>query len=315
MVADLNAGHADFRDAAFMAIHRVMSEDQRAILLSNDLGAKGLDRIRSDFGGRVINTGISEQNAVSLAAGLAMEDRQTFIYGIAAHISTRAYEQIRLDVVANKLPVCMLAMGGGFSYGNDGLTHLSTHDIGIMRAIPGLTVFNPSDGPSLEGSVARAWRNGGPAYIRIDKERVPALYKEGLDYSAGWSMLRNGNDVCIISTGVLVHRALSVAESLAVEGISVGVIDLYRPLPFPDDAISGAGSVACLVSLEEQGSGGIGTMIGEKLTDRGGDVNFIRLGLPDEIPLGSATRGWAHNRYGLNKVDIENSIRNSFGGS
>lgn len=305
----------DFRDAAFKAIRQIMGEDKRAIVLTTDLGAKGLDRIRTDFGERTINTGISEQNTVSLAAGLAMDGRQTFIYGIAAHISSRAYEQIRLDVAASGLSVCVLAMGGGHSYGNDGPTHLTTHDIGGMRTIPGLTVFNPSDGPSLEASVMRAWRDHAPTYIRIDKESVAALYQADMDLSDGWVTLRNGKDACIISTGVLVHRALAVAESLSAEGLSIGVIDLYRPVPFPKDVIAGAGSVSCLVALEEQGSGGIGTMIGEQLATIRSGVNFICLGLPDEIPFGSTPRDWVHQRSGLNKSDIENSIRNTIGKS
>lgn len=307
----MNTGAVDFRDAAFDAVYRVMKEDKRAMILSTDLGAMGLDRIRSDFGARAVNTGISEQNAMSLAAGLAMDGRQTFVYGIAAHIGTRAYEQFRIDVAANGLPVCILAMGGGLSYGNDGPTHQTTHDLGAMGAIPGVTVFNPADGPSLEASVDRAWRDGAPAYIRIDKERVPVLHQSDMDLSAGWSKQREGTDACIIATGVLVHRALAVADSLANEGISVGVIDLYRPLPFPVDVVAGADAVKCLVALEEQGRGGIGSMIGEQLAVEGVNLNFIRMRLPDEIPLGSATRDWVHRQSGLEQADIENAIRQS----
>src|SRR6185295_8725360 len=126
----------DPRDAVFAEIGRLAATDPRVVVLTNDMGALGLDELRAARPKQVINVGIAEQNMVSVAAGLAQTGRTVFTYGILAHVTARCYEQLRLDVCATGLPVIGIGVGSGLSYGVDGPTHHGIYDVALLRALP-----------------------------------------------------------------------------------------------------------------------------------------------------------------------------------
>jgi len=292
----------DFRDAVFDAVHKTMSQDKDALILYNDMGAMGIDKIRANFPNRVINVGIAEQNMMSVAAGLALAGKCVFTYGIAAHITARCYEQIKLDICSMHLPVIILGIGSGLSYGVDGPTHQANEDIAIMRALPGMTIYNPADAITATAVVNLAYHSHGPAYIRMDKEQHEAIYnRDTQDFTEGLATVAFGGDVTIIATGILVHRAIAVSEELAKDGVSVRVVDLYRIKPCNTQLLRNVilGSKR-IVTLEEHSSvGGIGSLIADLISESGVKVPFTKLSLSDETYLGSASRAWAHERCGL----------------
>ena len=143
----------DFRDAAFDPIIEIFKTDPDVVLLTNDMGAMGLDIIKKYAPKKVINVGIAEQNMVSIASGLALSGKKVFVYGILSHIVFRALEQIKLDVCLPKLPIIFICVGAGLAYGVDGPTHQGIEDICVLRSLPNLSIFNPADSFSTSEAI------------------------------------------------------------------------------------------------------------------------------------------------------------------
>ena len=170
----------DFRDAVFNTVEAIIEKDQNAVILTNDMGAMGLDKISKFAPNRVINVGITEQNMVGVAAGLALSGKTVFVYGILSHVVFRALEQIKLDVCVQNLPVIFIGVGSGLAYGVDGPTHQGVEDIAVLRALPNMTIFNPCDVYSASYSINKSYEKQSPCFIRIDKENLPQLYSLSL---------------------------------------------------------------------------------------------------------------------------------------
>ena len=303
----------DFRDAIFNSLRTIMLQDSNVICLTNDMGAMGLDQIRKERAKQVVNVGIAEQNLMSVAGGLALAGKRVFAYGIASHITTRCYEQIKLDICATAQPVTIIAIGSGLSYGSDGPTHHAVNDLGYMGALPGLSIFNPSDVVSAGAAVQRAYTEAVPAYIRIDKDSFPIIYKEnepGL-FSEGLSVLKPGENITLLSTGVLVHRALTVAHLLEKEGLSVSVVDCHRLRPFNEDLVEKiVRNSKIVVTLEEHCRfGGLATLVSQIIAERQIQVKFHPIALNDKFFLGSASRTWVHAEHGMTEEAIKNTIK------
>lgn len=305
----------DFRDAVFTAVYEIMAQDSQVLILYNDMGAIGLDKIRTSFPGRAINMGICEQNMASVAAGLALAGCRVFIYGIIAHIFARSFEQIRNDICCPNLPIVILGVGSGLSYGSDGPTHHGVQDIAVMRTLPNMAIYNPADGVSACALVKRAAERGGPGYVRIDKEQLPSIYGPETDFGPGFNVLHEGRDVALVVTGVLVHRALEVARRLADEAIGVRVIDVYCLKPVDSNGLTQALSgVRAVVTLEENTSvGGLGSLTSELLARGSIHPTFTSLSLDDEVLMGASSRIWAERRFGLNFDSIVATLRHMAG--
>lgn len=298
----------DFRDEVFAGVEAHMRANPRSALLTNDMGAMGLDAIRAALPGRVFNLGISEQNMASVAAGLAASGWRVFVYGIIAHICARAYEQLRVDVCCQNLPVTILGVGSGLSYGADGPTHHGVHDVGLMRTLPNLTILNPADGIAARRLVDHACGLAGPSFIRMDKEQLDPLYPAGAEFSSGMARLRDGTDAVLFATGVLSHRACEVADGLRGDGISVRVVDVYRLKPVDAAALRReVGTSRLVCSLEENLPGGLAAILAESLV--GLPVRFLPVHLPDEAFLGAASRGWAERRFHMTTAALADRLR------
>jgi transketolase len=305
----------DPRDAVFDEVARLAESDPRVFVLTNDMGALGLDALKARFPDRVVNAGIAEQNMVTVAAGLALAGKRVFTYGILSHVTARCYEQLRLDVCAQRLPVIGLGVGAGLSYGTDGPTHHGIYDLPILRALPGLTLFNPADGVTAGAAVRLAAAGDGPAFIRLDKEAPAPLYDAGHDFTAGAAVLASGTDACIVATGCSVVRALAAAEALAQDGLRVTVVDCFRLKPLPNVVLRDVLRLArVVVTVEEHSAvGGLGTALAELVADMGITPRVRRLALPDEIYLGAASRAWAETEHGLGSAGIARAVHELVG--
>jgi transketolase len=301
----------DFRDAVFNAVGEIMSKDKDVLALYNDMGAMGLDKIRNEFPGRVINAGIAEQNMASVAAGLAMTGKRVFMYGIMAHIFSRGFEQIRNDICCPNLPVTILGVGSGLSYGTDGPTHHGVQDIAVMRTLPNMAIYNPADSVSAHTLVKLADERRGPGYIRMDKEQLPALYGPEADFRAGFSVLHKGSDIALLATGVLVHRAMEAARQLADEGINVRVMDIFRLKPIDSNALYTAiEDVNAVLTVEENSPiGGLSSIIAELVALHDRPITFASIALGDEPMMSAASRKWAEEKNGLTRNGILTKLR------
>lgn len=301
----------DPRDVVFDALHRIISSDRNTFLVTNDMGAMGVDRIREEFPNQFMNLGIAEQNLISVAAGLAATGKTVFTFGILSHMTARCYEQLRLDVCALGVPVIGIASGAGLSYGVDGPTHHGIYDLGLLRGLPGMQVFNPADARTAGACVELSYEAAKPALIRLDKEAPDPLYEVGTDFSGGMNLLRPGNDGTIIATGCSVHRAVAAAETLAAEGLDVTVLDIFRLKPMNEHRLRTLlGATPLVVSVEEHSSiGGLGSALAETIAEMDDAPRFRRLSMGDEFLLGATSRAWAEEHRGIGSGGIAAAVR------
>ena len=210
----MSENNVQMRDAFLSMLYQKAIENPDIILLTNDQGAISLDDFKEKLPNQFFNIGISEQNIISVAAGLVLTGKKVYVYSLLSFIVLRCYEQIKIDLCAMKLPVTIVGVGSGYSYSPDGPTHHATEDISIMRALPNMTIYSPSDSNIVPALVDITLKSKTPSYIRLDRQLLPLLYNKDHNLHEGFSILREGNDVTVISTGVMVHRALEVAEEL-----------------------------------------------------------------------------------------------------
>lgn len=302
----------DIRDAFFDEVYTIATKDSNVMFLTADMGAFSLNKFKKDLSSQYINVGVAEQNLVSIAAGLALGGKKVFIYTIAAFITQRCYEQIKIDLSCMRLPVTIIGSGPGITYSSDGPTHHAIQDVAIMRALPEMMILNPSD-PVMATAAARiAHKSHGPVYIRIDKGKLPLLYDNNEDFSDGLALLKKGRDLMITTTGVMVHQAFKVADELTKYSIDAGVIDLYRIKPINEELLlSVIGKSNRIVTLEEHSIiGGIGSAISEILVDKGKALALRRIAIADKNCVGYGDREWMHSFYGLDVNSITKTILN-----
>ena len=302
----------DMRDAFFDQVYEMARDNNDIIFLSADHGAFSLEKFQQDFPERYINIGISEQNMIGSAAGLALSGKIVFVYGITPFVSLRVLEQLTIDLASMDLSVNIVSVGAGFTYSTDGPTHQGLQDLSVVCTIPNMTVLNSSDPFSTKAFAKIGAIEPGPKYIRIEKGFLPYLTDEGKhDYSKGFIELKKGNDLTILSTGALVHEAIKASDFLhKKEGKSVGVIDLYRLKPLPDlDLIILLRGRKRIVTLEEGYlDGGMGSMIGTLIAENKLNIPFLRMGLKNEFCFVYDSREAVLDKYGLTSSKIAKKI-------
>ncbi|MCX5699140.1 MAG: 1-deoxy-D-xylulose-5-phosphate synthase [Candidatus Omnitrophica bacterium] len=300
----------DIRDAFFDSLYEIASKDEKVMFLTADMDAVSLRKFREGLKKQYINVGIAEQNLVSVAAGLALGGRKVFIYAIASFMTQRCYEQIKVDICGMRLPVAIIGAGPGITYNSDGFTHHAIEDIAIMRALGGMTIFNPSDPGTAAVAASLAVKSKAPFYVRIDKGMFPFLYRKDQDFEKGLSVLKDGKDILIIATGVMVHQALVVAEELLNHSIDAAVVDLYRIKPVNSKMLLKLiERIPRVITLEEHSIvGGIGSVVGEIIIDAGKSALLKRIAILEDCRLGYGSREWMRSSCGLDKKSIVDAI-------
>lgn len=264
-----------------------------------------LDKIRVNLKPQYINVGLAEESMIGIAAGLATSGKVVYVYGITPFTTMRCLEQIRVDVCWPNLPVKIVGIGAGITYFTLGPSHHGTEDIALMRALPEMTILNPSDSTMASAFAQLSYKLQEPVYIRLDRTGEPLIYTNHEEnFSDGLTILRTGHDLCIIATGRMVLTAQQVAEELSKHSIGVGVIDLYRIKPLNTELLLKAISrIRYVATLEEHSvTGGIGSIVAEVLAESGQTSHFMRLGLPNEFCQQYGTRDYL---LGLNNLSIE----------
>jgi transketolase len=233
----INSEKIDFRNAFFDKMYEIAIEKDDLVFLTGDISAHSLPKFSERFPSRFYNAGIAEQNMIATAAGLAMDNKKVFTYSMIPFITMRCFEHIKVDICSMNLPVTLIGEGSGLSYNNDGPTAHGTIDIALMRILPELTIFNPCDPISTASIATLSYENSGPTYVRLDKSKQEAIYDINQNFEIGLNLFERGNDLCIISTGIMVHKALELSTMLRESRVNASVIDLYRLKPLNNNVI------------------------------------------------------------------------------
>ena len=246
------------------------STDPNIVVLEADLGKSTMSEMfRQAYSDRYFQVGIAEQNMTSVAAGLALTGKTAFTNSFAVFSTGRAYDQIRSSIAIPRLNVKICGSSAGLSDYGDGKTHQSIDDIALMRVLPGMTVLSPLDAVETAQMVREMARIPGPCYIRLNRNDLPVYVDPQDEYHIGkLRMLRDGSDVCVFASGVMVTKALAAAELLQSEGISARVISVSTIKPLNTQALMAycRGVKAVVTSEEHNVHGGLGSAICEALS-------------------------------------------------
>lgn len=292
----------------------ITEEGAPVVALTGDLKySNGLVRFAERFPERFFNMGISEQNMVSTAAGMATLGMTPFVADFASFLPLLCCEQIRTDVAYSQLPVRLIGHHAGITLGFYGTSHHATEDLSITRAMAGLTVVCPTDAAMLAASIRASVEWKQPIYFRIGRGREPDVYKpEALrDFEFGRAIwLHRGVDAVVIATGSMVAPALEGVNKLRGEGHDVGLIDMHTVKPIDRQAILMAAAAGSpVITVEEHNIvGGLGAAVAEVLAEKGSRSRLRRHGIPDVYSLiGPPTHLYRH--YGLDGAGIEAVVK------
>jgi len=298
------------RDAFIRALTELAGEDPRVMLLNGDLGFKVLDDFIERYPESYVNAGIAEQNMTAVACGMAIAGARAYTYSIGNFPTLRCLEQIRNDICYHHADVTIVAVGGGLSYGQLGMSHFAIEDLAILRALPEMTVVAPSDPWQAYALTRQLHARGGPAYLRIDKSA--AGLPEGAVTLGKARQVRAGSDAVIFATGGIVAEALAASELLAAEGRSIRVVDVHTIKPLDIEAIRAAATECGLVvTLEEHNViGGLGSAVAEACLEAGVPLRaFRRIGLEDSFPTVVGDQTYLRARYKLDAPAVVAVLR------
>ena len=259
---------------------------------------------------RFFNMGIAEQNLYGAAAGLALSGKVVCASTFAMFATGRAFEIIRNSIGYTKANVKICATHAGITVGEDGASHQTFEDIALMRTIPGMTVINPSDGVSAKKLLQQAVEMYGPCYVRLGRAAVPVFYEENAEITLGKAnTVRDGRDVTVIATGIMVNEAVIAAEQLAAEGIDVRVIDIHTVKPIDSEAIiKAAQETKAIVTAEEHSViGGLGSAVAEVVV-RNAPVKMAMVGQQDTYGE-SGKPDQLKEKYGMTAKDIAAAVK------
>lgn len=302
------------RNTAVNEINRLAATDDKICLMTGDLGYGVLDPFRRDHPDRFINAGISEQGMTAIAAGMALEGMTVFTYSIGNFPSLRCMEQIRNDICYHNANVKIIALGSGFAYGQLGMSHHATDDIGAMRAMPNMHIFCPADPQETVAAIDTAYNIAGPCYIRLGKGGEKNLCERVIDDLSQAQKLAPMGEINILSTGSVTVEAIEVTKRLAEKGIKVGVFSFPQIKPIDTVAITKiAAASKMLLSLEEHNVvGGFGSIISDVLAQSGTiHPPLIKFGLQDVFPSVVGDAPFLRNYYGFSAKKIVERIEQS----
>ena len=281
------------------------------VLCSDSRGSASLTPFFNEFPQQSVEVGIAEQNLVSISAGLASCGKKPWCASPASFVSTRSYEQCKVDVAYSRTNVKIIGISGGVSYGALGMSHHSAQDIAAMSAIPGMRVYLPSDRHQTKKLVEALLRDEQGAYIRVGRNPVEDLYTEErcpfeMDRA---TVLAEGTDVLLVACGEMVRPAWEAARLLEKEGVSAAVLDMYCVKPLDTETLLRyTERVKAVVTVEEHAPfGGLGSMVAQAVAEHC-PKKVKCLALPD-APVITGTSREVFDHYGLNAGGIAGAVR------
>ena len=288
-----------------------LGEKYDIVVLDADLAeATKTLTFKKKFPDRFFDCGIAEGNMMGVAAGLAATGKTVFASSFAMFAVGRAFEQVRNSIAYPNLNVKIAATHAGVTVGEDGATHQAIEDIALMRAVPNMNIVCPADQYQTAWAVEEAIKIKGPVYIRLGRCDVPDIYNENSTFEFGkGNELREGNDVTIIATGIMVSKALEASEELAAKGINARVIDIHTIKPLDTEiVIKAAQETKGIVVAEEHNIiGGLGGAVAEAVSENS-PTKVLRVGIEDEFGQ-SGKAAELLEEYGLTSENIIKKVQ------
>jgi len=299
------------RRAFVNKLTELVSNDKNIYLLTGDLGFSVFDDFRQRFPSNFINMGLSEANMIGVAAGMAMEGKCVFVYSIIPFVTFRVLEQIRNDICLQRLPVKIVGVGEGLTYGPSGPTHHAIEDIGVMSSLPNMVVLSPGDPVEVEKIVGESVHLSSPCYIRLGKNGEPVVNLSNSEIKIGvGNVVKDGNDLAIITTGNMLSSCVNVANSLEGKGISAMVVSLHTIKPLDGKLLDTiAQKFEDIFVVEEHiSSCGLGSKVAYYYADKNNNVNLKFIGLPDNFVDTYGEQEFLRMKYGLDESGVERKI-------
>jgi transketolase len=277
-------------------------KDERVVFISCDTSlGTGANEFKTEFPKRHFDFGIAEQNAVSHAAGMAVEGKIPFIGAHAPFISIKVLEQIRNDLCKTQLHAILVGRDFGFQGPNGGPTHMVFEEVGVLRTIPGITIIAPCDGPEYRKAMIAAYNFEGPVYIRMSRIKAKRINKEDYNFKIGKGViLKEGRDITLFATSTLVSNTLDAAWNLQKKGISAEVINMHTLKPIDSDIIlKSCSKTGHAVTIEEHSViNGLGSAVAEVLI-KNNPVKMKMIGIEDHFSIVGANYEELIDYYGF----------------
>ncbi|MBE7051178.1 MAG: transketolase [Ruminococcaceae bacterium] len=292
-------------------------EDKRIHMVLADIGYGEIEPFRDTFPERYYNVGVAEQNMTGVACGIAMEGNIAITYSIANFPTLRCLEQVRNDVCYHNANVKIVIIGGGVSYGPLGMSHHSTEDIAIMRALPNMVVVVPCDNYEAEAATRAMIAYDGPVYYRCGYKGEKDIHSGPVDFKIGKALtVCEGSDVTLMFAGPIGINVLKSAEILKAQGINARVVSMHTIKPIDKEAIvDAAKNTGGIITIEEHNlSGGLGSAVSEVLCDEMVMPKvFERYALPDVNVSLIGHQEWIRDQYSLSAEKIAERVKASLG--
>ena len=298
------------RQAYGEALVKLGKENKDVIVLEADLSKSTMTAyFQKEFPERHINVGIAEADMMGTAAGFATTGKIPFASTFAHFAAGRAFDQIRNSIAYPRLNVKICPTHAGVSLGEDGGSHQSVEDIALMRSIPGMLVLSPADAVETEKMILAVAKYEGPVYVRLGRLNIPVIFDDSYTFEIGKAVtLKEGNDVAIFATGLMVYEALEGAKLLEQEGINARVINVSTIKPLDEETVLKAAKECKFIVTSEEHSiiGGLGSAISEYVSGVY-PTKVIRHGINDEFGQ-SADGETMLNNYKLRAKDIAETV-------
>lgn len=300
------------RLALLKKLTEFMEKDDSVYLLTADTGFHVFDEYPTKFGERYLNVGICEGAMIGMAAGLALEGKKVFVYGIVPFVTMRCFEQIRVDLCYPTLPVTIIGVGGGLTYGPAGMTHHSIEDIALMNCLPNMTVLCPGDAVETEYALDAIMNLQGPCYLRLGKTGEAVIHSKPLtDFAIGKGItVRKGSDIAIIATGNMLPAAVEAGQLLRDKGKEPEVVSMHTVKPIDRKLIIDIASrCKTIVTVEEHNMiGGLGSMVADVLTDENLKVKLKKFAINDQYAQKAGSQQYLRSQYGLTAENIAEEL-------
>ena len=292
--------------AYISALYKLLKEDKNVISCLSDSGTDYDDMIARELPDQVINFGISENNKVAAASGLASQGKIPFVYTTNAFIAYRSYEFVRDDICLQNRNVKLVGMGSNLAWSTLGCTHHTTEDVGALRSLPNLVLLNPASPKELEKCINEAYKIKGPVYIRMGMSGEEEIYEDDYKFKIGKNnIVREGKDGVIFTTGSIISEVLKAVDKLSDNGTSFEVVNVCSLKPFDNKSIiDECKKHKIIFSVEEHNIiGGLGSIIADVIAENGLSTKLVKIGLNDTFAEGYGTH---QEILEMNKLDANN---------